>query len=299
MAEGDKSTNTTTTSNTNPQIDAVWQRIGERAKTASNIKAAKNKTKKKAVITTSIILVTILLAVAGFFIWRHLAIASEADKIISLVDKAESDMAVVVNDVGNFTATGLGKINCRGNIENIDQSKASIEELLSTVDANIAFKIGGISSDISQLRDLYNNYLIVAEDFKNFCYGINDVKDDITFTDSIGGIGNIANLSSEDRQRYANSITSVSRRFSDIEIKDDELKQAIDNYIESNSAIMEVYNSLPEDNDEASRLALSKYSGYMAGLYNIDVRLGQLVNGVDSSSNKLIEDFNGKRNGNE
>ena len=215
------------------------------------------------------------------------------------MDKAESDMVVVVDDVGNFTATGLGKINCRSNIENIDQSKASIEELLSTVDVNIAFKIGGISSDISQLRDLYNNYLIVAEDFKNFCYGINDVKDDITFTDSIGGIGNIANLSSEDRQRYANSITSVSRRFSDIEIKDDELKQAIDNYIESNSAIMEVYNSLPEDNDEASRLALSKYSGYMAGLYNIDVRLGQLVNGVDSSSNKLIEDFNGKGNGKE
>ena len=62
---------------------------------------------------------------------------------------------------------------------------------------------------------------------------------------------------------------------------------------------MEVYNSLPEDNDEASRLALSKYSGYMAGLYNIDVRLRQLVDGIDSISNKLIEDLNGKRNGNE
>ena len=267
MAEGDKSTNTTT-SDTNPQIDAVWQRISERAKTASNIKAAKNKTKKKAVITTSIILATILLAVAGFFIWRHYSIANTTKDLTTLLTNAQTEASSVIADFNNdLFLTRLENINCEDTIKTVDQSTNSINQLTSKLN-NPLLATTNLGSNAKDLLAAYNNYLTTATDIKNICTTNANLSDDIAITTSATSP---ADLSTADKQTYVNSLTSYANALlNNTTITNTTLKQAVTNYANAQlkfaSYIQSLANGAPNQDETDYMLIMYDYLDNVAAL---------------------------------
>ena len=269
MAEGDKSTNTTTTSNTNPQIDAVWQRIGERAKTASNIKAAKNKTKKKAVITTSIILVTILLAVAGFFIWRHFSIANTTKDLTALLTNAQTEASSVITNFNNdLFLTRLENINCPDTIKAVDQSANSINQLTSKLN-NPLLATTNLGSNAKDLAAAYNNYLTTATDIKNIC----------------------TTNTTADKQTYVNSLTNYANALlNNTTITNTTLKQAVTNYANAQlkfaSYIQSLANGAPNNQDEADYM-FTMYD-YLDNVATLDDETTTNITTISDLTNQIL-----------
>ena len=267
MAEGDKSTNTTT-SDTNSQIDAVWQRISERAKTASNIKTAKNKTKKKAVITTSIILVTILLAVAGFFIWRHYSIANTTKDLTTLLTNAQTEASSVITNFNNdLFLTRLENINCQDTIKAVDQSTNSVNQLTNKLN-NPLLAATDLGSNAKDLVAAYNNYLTTATDIKNICTTNANLSDEIAITTSATSP---ADLSTADKQAYVNSLTSYANALlNNTTITNTTIKQTVTNYANAQlkfaSYIQSLANGAPNQDETDYMLIMYDYLDNVAAL---------------------------------
>ena len=288
MAEGDKSTNTTTTSSTNPQIDAVWQRIGERAKTASNIKAAKNKTKKKAVITTGIILVTILLAVAGLFIWRHYSIANTTKDLTALLTNAQTEASSVITNFNNdLFLTRLENINCPDTIKAVDQSTNSINQLTSKLN-NPLLATTNLGSNAKDLAAAYNNYLTTATDIKNICTTNTNLSNDIAITTSATSP---ADLSTADKQTYVNSLTNYANALlNNTTITNTTLKQAVTNYANAQlkfaSYIQSLANGAPNNQDEADYM-FTMYD-YLDNVATLDDETTTNITTISDLTNQIL-----------